>query len=142
MPALLLTRGSCVALSGEGVLLRGPSGAGKSDLALRLIDGGATLVGDDYVDLSAEDGRLWAAGRAAIAGLLEIRGVGPLAFSYLPRAPLALLIDLEPPATRLPEPAAETILGIVVPRFALAPFEASAAAKIRALLRASRSGQR
>ena len=35
---------TCVALAGQGVLLRGPSGAGKSDLALRLIDGGGALV--------------------------------------------------------------------------------------------------
>ncbi|MEC8006219.1 MAG: serine/threonine protein kinase, partial [Pseudomonadota bacterium] len=44
--------GTCVAIDGAGVLLRGPSGSGKSDLALRLIDGGATLVGDDQLELS------------------------------------------------------------------------------------------
>ena len=50
--------GACVDLSGAGVLLRGPSGSGKSDLALRLIDGGASLVADDRVDLEVRDGNL------------------------------------------------------------------------------------
>jgi ABC-type lipoprotein export system ATPase subunit len=38
---------SCVAIAGRAVLIEGPSGSGKSDLALRLIDRGATLVSDD-----------------------------------------------------------------------------------------------
>ena len=52
--------GTCVLLSGLGVLLRGPSGSGKSDLALRLIDGGARLVADDQVELIPAEGRLLA----------------------------------------------------------------------------------
>jgi len=43
---------SCVSIDGKGILLLGPSGSGKSDLSLRLIDGGATLVADDRVDVS------------------------------------------------------------------------------------------
>ena len=31
----------------NGVLILGDSGSGKSDLALRLIDSGATLISDD-----------------------------------------------------------------------------------------------
>ena len=55
---------TCVALAGQGVLLRGPSGAGKSDLALRLIDGDAAtgfaasreeLRGDLLVQLGRDD---------------------------------------------------------------------------------------
>ena len=34
-----------VAIGGRAVLIEGPSGSGKSDLALRLIDRGARLVG-------------------------------------------------------------------------------------------------
>jgi len=38
------------------VLIEGASGAGKSDLALRLIDRGATLISDDYTILTHMDG--------------------------------------------------------------------------------------
>src|ERR1700709_2175376 len=48
---MIRVHGTCIALDGEGVLLRGPSGSGKSDLALRLIDGGALLVADDQTEL-------------------------------------------------------------------------------------------
>jgi hypothetical protein len=48
------------------------------------------------------------------------------------RAPLSLLVDLVPAdrIERLPDPAKENLLGIVLPVLALAPFEASAAAKL------------
>ncbi|MBT5185175.1 MAG: hypothetical protein HOM01_00100, partial [Kordiimonadaceae bacterium] len=42
---------SCVRFEEKGILILGPSGSGKSDLALRLIDAGAILISDDYVDL-------------------------------------------------------------------------------------------
>src|SRR5690606_32729552 len=69
---------TCVALGDTGILLRGRSGSGKSDLALRLIDGGALLVADDRVALSLEGGRVIARPPAALAGYLEVRGVGPM----------------------------------------------------------------
>ncbi len=49
---------TCVAIRGRGLLIMGESGAGKSDLALRLVDRGATLVSDDYTLLTAANGRL------------------------------------------------------------------------------------
>ena len=55
---MTLMHATCVAIDGVGVLIRGASGAGKSDLALRLIDGGAALVGDDYCDVTAREGLL------------------------------------------------------------------------------------
>src|SRR6202035_866821 len=47
----ILVHATAIAIDGRAVLLRGPSGAGKSDLALRLIDCGARLVGDDQAEL-------------------------------------------------------------------------------------------
>src|SRR5882757_5718665 len=70
---------SCVALRGRGVLLLGPSGSGKSDLALRLIDEGATLVADDRTILFVKDDALHARAPASIRGMLEIRGLGIVA---------------------------------------------------------------
>src|SRR5688500_7195010 len=131
---------TCVAIGGAAVLLRGPSGAGKSDLALRLIEGGATLVADDQVMLTAETGRLVARAPGPIAGKLEVRGIGIVAVAAEAAAPVALIADLVAAESveRLPEPAAETILGIAVARIDLAPFELSAPTKLRlALARAA-----
>lgn len=128
-----LLHATCVALAGQGVLLRGPSGAGKSDLALRLIDGGAVLVADDQVLCQPEEGDLFASPPPAISGLIEIRGIGLMRLDCLPRAPLLLVADLVPPdqVERLPRSAFCTIEGVEVPRIALAPFEVSAPAKLR-----------
>src|SRR5262249_45314184 len=138
--SILRLHATCIAIGGVGVLLRGPSGAGKSDLALRLVEGGAKLVADDQVLLSADDGRLVARAPAPIAGQLEVRGVGIVPVATAPEAPVALIADLVGAGAveRLPEPARETILGISLARVDLAPFEVSAPAKLRlALARAA-----
>ncbi len=128
-----LVHATSVALGGHAVLIRGPSGSGKSDLALRLMDGGATLVADDQTQVSAEGGRLYVGVPGSIAGMIEVRGIGVLRVPHLARAPLALVVDLVPPedVERMPEPSSAVFLGILLPRLALAAFEASAAAKVR-----------
>lgn len=125
--------GTAIALGGRGVLLLGPSGSGKSDLALRLIDEGARLVADDRVVLRAAAGRLIARAPDALRGLLEVRGIGIVTLPSLASVPLALAVDLVPPeqVERLPEAAEWGYAGISLPRLALAPFEASAPAKLR-----------
>lgn len=134
----LLVHATAVAIGGRAVLLRGPSGSGKSDLALRLIDAGARLVSDDYSQLWREGDAILVRAPGSISGLIEARGVGILAVGALTAAPLALLVDLVAPqhVERLPEPRNETIFGLSVPLVALAPFEASAPAKLRFALTA------
>jgi HPr kinase/phosphorylase len=129
--------GTAVAIGGDAVLLRGPSGAGKSDLALRLIDGGARLVADDQAELQRAAKHVLVRSPAAIAGLLEVRGIGIVRVEPLAEAPLALLVDLVSPeeVERLPEPSLEQVLGLAIRLITLAPFEASAAAKIRIAVR-------
>jgi HPr kinase/phosphorylase len=133
----LLVHATAVAIDGVAVLLRGPSGCGKSDLALRLIDGGARLIADDQAVLLPREGHILVRAPATIAGLIEVRGIGILRLNPLDEVRLALVVDLVPAAQieRLPEPRFETILGLAIPLLALAPFEASAAAKLRLALR-------
>jgi serine kinase of HPr protein (carbohydrate metabolism regulator) len=133
---MILVHGTTVALEGEGVLLRGPSGSGKSDLALRLIDGGARLIADDQTELTRVADGLLARSPASIAGRMEVRGVGILRVPTVPSALLRLVIDLVAPdrVERLPEPQFCDYLQCSLPLLALAPFEASAPAKIRLAL--------
>jgi serine kinase of HPr protein (carbohydrate metabolism regulator) len=136
----MLVHATSVALKGRGgrwraVLLRGPSGAGKSDLALRLIEAGGKLISDDQTRLSRQRGAVFAAAPAALAGLIEVRGLGIARLPrnrLLVRAPLGLLVDLVPPdrVERMPDRGHEEVLSVALPALAIAPFEASAAAKL------------
>lgn len=117
------------------VLLRGPSGSGKSDLALRLLQAGGRLVADDQTHLARRGRSLIATPPPALAGMIEARGVGIVRLQrnqLKGRAPVALLVDLVPAERieRLPDPQAETLLEVALPRLDLAPFEASAVQKL------------
>ncbi len=118
----------------RGVLIQGPSGSGKSDLALRLLGRGFRLVSDDRTRLWRSAGRLFAACPEAIAGLIEVRGLGVVAEAPLALAEVVLAVRCEAPLDRLPEPEAIDLCGGPVPLLRLAAVEASAPAKlIRAL---------
>lgn len=132
-----LLHASCIADRFGAVLLCGPSGSGKSDLALRLIDQGAILLSDDYVELSKEGDILIARPPDRLAGLLEVRGIGLVTLPYLTKAQVRLAINLVPAdeVERLPEQNSVVIEGIAIPAYDLAPFEASTAPKIRLALK-------
>ncbi len=98
---------SCAAREGHGVLLLGPPGSGKSDLVLRLLDHGFQLVADDRV--TVQDGV--ASPPAALAGLLEVRGLGLLRLPHAPSARLALAVTLGR-GERLPVPEIHPTLGL------------------------------
>jgi serine kinase of HPr protein (carbohydrate metabolism regulator) len=138
-----LNHATCVAVAGKGVLLRGFSGAGKSDLALRLIDGGAELVADDQVVCHAEGGAVIATAPPAIAGLLEVRGLGVMHLEFLGRVEIALVVDLVAPerVARMPVAAVCEIAGIELPLLELAPFEASTPTKLRLACQALARGE-
>ena len=125
--------------TGQGwraVLLRGPSGSGKSDLALRLMERGWRLVGDDYVEAWASGAGLFAAPASRLAGVVEARGVGLTGAANLTVARVGLVVDCEAPPDRLPELTSEAIDGVVLPRLSLSALEASAPQKIMAALTA------
>jgi HPr kinase/phosphorylase len=121
---------SAVLAGARAVLIRGPSGSGKSRLALSLIEaaGGGTLrfarlIGDDRVYLEAADGRLLVRPAQALAGLIEIRGVGIRKLPYEPSAVVGLVVDLAAAdAERLPDTERQyaVIAGVTLPRLAVA----------------------
>lgn len=129
--------GNVLSIDGRGVLLRGPSGSGKSDLALRLIDAGATLVADDRAALAREGDSLVARAPEALSGKMEVRGIGIVSVPTVQRAALVLVVDLVPleQVPRMPEPGRWTHLGVTVPLISLFALEASAAAKVRLAVR-------
>jgi len=115
---------SCAARGGQAVLVTGEPGSGKSDLVLRLLDRGFELVADDRVDIAAG----YASAPAALAGLLEVRGLGILRLPYLPRARLALLVRLSGEPERLPLPERDPDHGL--PVIGVRPDAASAAQRV------------
>jgi serine kinase of HPr protein (carbohydrate metabolism regulator) len=106
----------------RGALIRGASGAGKSTVALRCLDAGFRLVADDRVVAFASGGRLFGKPPTALAGLIEVRGVGVVAAEpTLPLCEIALVVDLERAVERFPEPAELELEHVRLPRLAL-PF--------------------
>ncbi len=115
-------------LVGEsGVLVRGASGSGKSALTLDLIDYAqrkgafARLIGDDRLELTVLDGRLIARPHPAIAGAIEVRGLGILQSSYEAAGVIRLVVDLfdaaSPPPRYPPEGSLRAqIRGVDLPR--------------------------
>jgi serine kinase of HPr protein (carbohydrate metabolism regulator) len=125
-----------------GALITGASGAGKSDLGLRLIDEGALLVADDQSALSIENDHLIARAPSAITGLIEVRGIGIIAVPTIAATRIDAVFALVSPESieRLPAPRSFALPSqlaaatVKIPLFELAPFEASATAKLRAAI--------
>ena len=131
---------TCIELGATGVLVLGASGSGKSDLALRLIDAGARLVGDDRLLIERRGEQLFGRPVAPLAGLLEVRGFGIVKLPWCPESRLGLAVALQPEAAlaRLPEPETYELLGVLLPLLRLDPRAPSAGAKIRLALVAER----
>jgi HPr kinase/phosphorylase len=73
-----------------------------------MMDRGWSLVADDQAVVC--DGLVSAP--PALAGLLEIWGLGLFRLPFLARAPLRLAVRCGPVAVRLPQPAAHDLLGV------------------------------
>jgi serine kinase of HPr protein (carbohydrate metabolism regulator) len=121
---------SAVLVGARAVLIRGPAGCGKSRLALALVQAAesgllafARLVGDDRVHLEPQHGRLLVRPAPALAGLIEVRGVGIRRLPFEPAAVVGFVVDLAAAGSdRLPAAAEQqaVVAGIALPRLAVA----------------------
>jgi HPr kinase/phosphorylase len=128
--------GTAVEIGGWAVLLTGKSGSGKSDLALRLLDRGATLVGDDYVDLRETTNMPCIRPAEKLAGKLEIAGLGIFERSYRPESPLRLIIELGEEGERHPVSwPLRDLQGWSVPLLRMDGFATSAPIKVELALK-------
>lgn len=117
----------------RGILLRGKSGSGKSDLALRALELGARLVADDRVVVDATGGHVWASAPSALAGLLEIRGIGICRVRETrKKVQLCWVVDLVSrwQVERLPDADFVNLHGVCLPLVCLHAFDASSAHKL------------
>jgi serine kinase of HPr protein (carbohydrate metabolism regulator) len=122
---------STVATDGRAVLITGPSGSGKSDLALRLLDRGFALVSDDQTVVKRRGDRLIACAPPAIAGKLEIRGIGIVEMETVGDVPVALIVELTGEIPRLPDDSRDRpILGVALPIVSIDAMTASAPSKV------------
>ena len=121
---------SAVLAGPKAVLIRGPSGSGKSLLAWNLINAAsqgllpfARLVGDDRLQVVGQSGRLLVRPAQALAGFIEIHGLGIRRLPFEAVGVVGWVVDLAAAdAARLPAAKAATasIAGTTVPRLAVA----------------------
>ena len=89
---------SAVLIGPKAALIRGPAGSGKSRLVWDLLQPGALpftrLVADDRAHVEARAGRLLVRPAPALAGMIEIRGLGIRRLPYEAVAAVGLVVDL------------------------------------------------
>jgi len=135
---------SAVLIGPKAALIRGPAGSGKSQLVWDLLCAlpFARLVADDRAHVEACAGRLLVRPAPALAGMLEIRGLGIKHLTYEGVAAVGLVVDLAAAdATRHPaEGAGNTVIsGVILQRLAVAAGM-PAQALVLAFLKASPAG--
>jgi serine kinase of HPr protein (carbohydrate metabolism regulator) len=139
---------NAVLLGDRGVLIGGESGSGKTTLALSLIDhfrrAGrfSRLVSDDQVLLTGRNGRVLCRAPKAIAGLVEVYGIGPQPLEFETAMVADLLVRLVEheevlrfqdeqtellagcgiPCLKFASRSIETAIFVVASRFSLPPF--------------------
>jgi HPr kinase/phosphorylase len=122
---------SAVLVGPKAALIRGPTGSGKSTLAWNLVTAAAQglltfarLVADDRAYVENHSARLLVRPAAALAGMIEVHGLGIRRIEFEPVAMVGLVVDLGVgDATRYPgaEGTSVMIQGVTLPRLAVAP---------------------
>ena len=136
---------SAVLIGRKAALIRGPAGSGKSQLVWDLLQRAlpfTRLVADDRAHVEACAGRLLVRPAPALAGMLEIRGLGIRRLPYEGVATVGLVVDLaaEDAARQPGQEAGKAIIGgVSLPRLAVAPGM-PVLAMVLALLKTSPTG--
>ncbi len=129
-----------VVIEDLGILIRGQSGSGKSDLALRLIDSGATLISDDLTICKKIGDYLYLYPHSKTKGLLEVREIGIMTVPYVENIKLTLVVELVAEEfERIPRQMNCSILGLKFPKIKIFGKGSSAVAKIKIKLNQIRS---
>ncbi len=129
-----------VVIEDLGILIKGESGLGKSDLALRLIDSGATLISDDLTICKKIGDCLYLHPHSKTKGLLEVREIGIMTVPYVDNVKLSLVVELMGEEfERIPGMMSCSILGIKFPKIKIFGKSSSAVAKIKIKLNQIRS---
>ena len=124
-----------VVIDDNGVLILGDSGSGKSDLALRLIDNGATLISDDISICRKNSNNIYLYCPPEIKGLLEVREIGIITVPFVERIRLRLVVNLKSNNNeRFPKDTSFRIMGIKIPTINIEGKNSSAVAKIKVKL--------
>lgn len=120
---------SAVLVGAKAVLIRGPAGSGKSQLAWNLLTTAAQgvlpftrLVADDRAYVESHSGRLLVRPPHALAGMIEIHGLGIRRVEFEALAAVGLIVDLAAEdAARYSEKkaASAVIAAVTLPRLAV-----------------------
>ena len=105
-------------------------------MALRLMDAGAVLVADDYVETVEENGSLHAFAPDSIKGLIEVRGIGVIQTDFKERTIVKLKVYLSSfdEIDRMPFSFASQAEAGGIVDLKLSAFDVSAVAKIKTAL--------
>ena len=124
-----------VAIEDNGVAIFGDSGSGKSDLALRLIDSGATLISDDITVFSKLEKNIHLFGVENTKGLLEVRELGIITVPYIEGIRLKLVIKLtDKEIERIPRKNQTNLLGLKFPKLEINGKNSSSVVKVKVKL--------
>ncbi|MBF91295.1 MAG: hypothetical protein CMP34_00640 [Rickettsiales bacterium] len=124
-----------VVIDSFGLMILGPTGIGKSDLALRLIDNGATLITDDITICKKVNNKVLLFSPNKTKGLLEVREVGIINVPYVENINLVMIIDLlKTNNKRIPERKFKKIFGLKFPVLSLNGKTPSSVIKVKVKL--------
>jgi len=115
-----------------GIMIIGCTGCGKSDLALRLIDSGATLISDDVTICKKKKKEIFLFAPKETKGLLEVREIGIITVPFIENVKLSLLVELiDKEGIRIPKKTKKILLGVKIPKIEIFGKNPSSVAKVK-----------